>query len=226
MANYTLAPPPYQTVLDNAGNIVPNACIWTYVAGTTTPAATYSDALGTPNTNPIRADSAGRFTAYLQPGAGYLFVVEQPATPPAHGAVIRTQDNVVGVPAAAAVTSGTWLPSVGGSATYSQREGTWARVGPLVFARGALAITTLGTGLSFQIDGLPFPVAGRTPGAATNLTAATVAVVDYGVYADAGTTSLTTEAITGSGGTGSAGAGLLGNGTSIVVSITYLTAAP
>ena len=100
---YTLSPAGYQTVLDNAGAIVSNACVWTYRAGTTTPAATYSDALGTVNTNPIRTDSAGRFTAYLVPGVGYSFAYERPCTPPAHGVVLKTADNIVGTPAAPAV---------------------------------------------------------------------------------------------------------------------------
>ncbi len=101
---YTLAPPPYQTVLDNSGEIVNNACVWTYAAGTTTPVATYLDNMGTSNSNPIRSDSAGRFTVFLQAGVGYKFVYENPCTPPAHGSVLRTADNISGVPSSSATT--------------------------------------------------------------------------------------------------------------------------
>jgi hypothetical protein len=95
MANTgTQVPVLYQTVLDSNGHPVAGAKIYTYLAGTTTPTTTWTDAtLGTPNSNPIIADSAGRWSAYLQPGAGYKFVIQD-----ASGAAIRTIDNVVGLP--------------------------------------------------------------------------------------------------------------------------------
>lgn len=100
--NYAIAPTPYQTVLANNGLIVRGACVWTYVAGTTTPATTFSDNAGTANANPIQADSAGRFTAYLLSGSAYKFVFESACSPPSHGTVLRTADNISGVPASAA----------------------------------------------------------------------------------------------------------------------------
>jgi hypothetical protein len=99
----TVMPSPYQTVLSDAGLIISGALVWTYLAGTSTPQATYTDAsLTTPNSNPIVADSAGRFVAFLQPGASYKFVVETAAVPPAHGSVIRTVDLVSSIPSSAA----------------------------------------------------------------------------------------------------------------------------
>jgi hypothetical protein len=95
---YTLSPPPFLLAQSNSGVIINNACVWTYVAGTSTPATTYSDSSGTPNLNPIRSDSAGRFTAYLLPGSSYKFVYENPCVPPAHGSVIKTVDNIAAVP--------------------------------------------------------------------------------------------------------------------------------
>lgn len=99
---YTLAPSPFLMAFDNAGSIINNACIWTYTSGTSTPATTYSDSTGTTNANPIRSDSAGRFTAYLVPGTAYKFVYESACTPPAHGTTLRTADPVNGVPLSAA----------------------------------------------------------------------------------------------------------------------------
>ncbi len=98
---YTITPSPFQTAFSNAGVIINTACIWTYTAGTVTPATTYSDNLGTQNTNPIRTDSAGRYTAFLVVGASYKFVYEAACTPPAHGTVLRTADNISAVPSAA-----------------------------------------------------------------------------------------------------------------------------
>src|SRR2546425_11778069 len=60
--SYTISPPPYLLAQNNSGAIINNACVWTYNAGTTTAATTYSDNAGTANANPIRSDSAGRFT--------------------------------------------------------------------------------------------------------------------------------------------------------------------
>ena len=108
---YTLAPAPFQTFQDNSGIIINNGCVWTYAAGTTTPIATYSDNIGTSNTNPIRSDSAGRFTAYLLAGTSYKFVYESnTCSPPStHGTVLRTADNIGGVPASASSVDDTAL---------------------------------------------------------------------------------------------------------------------
>lgn len=99
---YTLAPPPFQTALDDSGRIIVGGCIWTYAAGTTNPIATYSSNAGAVNTNPIQADYAGRFTVYLLSGTNYKFQYEAACSPPAHASVLRTQDNISGVPASAA----------------------------------------------------------------------------------------------------------------------------
>ena len=96
MATGTLTPTPYHTVVDANGATVSGAKIYTYEAGTTTPAATWPSVTLTPgaeNANPIVADSSGRYVAYLSPGASYKFVITTSA-----GAGIRTQDNIGAVP--------------------------------------------------------------------------------------------------------------------------------
>lgn len=222
---YSLSPAGYQTVLNNSGDKVSNACVWTYAAGTTTPIATYSDASGTPNPNPIRTDPAGRFTAYLIPGTGYKFVFEQPCTPPGHGVVLKTADNIAGTPSASVVTTGTWIPSLGGTTTYSTQEGTYVRVGALVFARGYLAINTIGTGAINSINGLPFPAVGITPVNVSVFQSLFTAVVWIGGYITGGGTSMTLVALPAAG-TGMAFVTLFGNGTSLAVSVVYQTGAP
>lgn len=101
----TVTPTPYQTVLDTSGNPISGAKVCTYLAGTTTPTTTFTDStLGSANLNPIVTDSAGRFVAFLAPGAAYKFVY-QDATGTAHtcdGAVIKSVDNISAVPASAA----------------------------------------------------------------------------------------------------------------------------
>lgn len=117
MATGTLAPVPYQTVLDANGNPVAGAQISTYVAGTTTPLATYADVtLATPNTNPIVADAAGRFVAYLSSGASYKFAFAD-----ASGSSIKTVDNISAVPASSVnldVTATAGEPITAGEAVY------------------------------------------------------------------------------------------------------------
>lgn len=96
----TIMPSPFLTVLDNNGAIVNAGCVWTYSAGTSTPVTTWTDsAMAVPNANPIIADSAGRFTAYLLPGNSYKFAYENvPCSAGAHGTVLRTPDNITAVP--------------------------------------------------------------------------------------------------------------------------------
>ena len=92
----TLTPTPYQTVLDSDGNPVSGAKVTTYLAGTTTAAATYTTSTGdVANANPIVADSAGRFVAYLSAGASYKFVITD-----SDDVAIDTQDNILAVPGA------------------------------------------------------------------------------------------------------------------------------
>jgi hypothetical protein len=90
----TLTPTPYQTVLDSTGVAVSGAKITTYLAGTTTAASTYTTSVGdVANANPIIADSAGRFVAYLSAGASYKFVITDSAD-----VAVDEQDNILSVP--------------------------------------------------------------------------------------------------------------------------------
>lgn len=76
----------------NNGVPLNGGLIYTYDAGTTTPAATYtSSSGGTPNTNPIVLDSAGRTPAqiWLTAGSSYKFVLQTSA-----GVLIQTNDNI------------------------------------------------------------------------------------------------------------------------------------
>lgn len=94
MATGTLFPAIYQTVMDANGQPESGAKIYTYLAGTSTLATTWTnEALTVPSQNPIIADAAGRWYAYAQPGASYKFVITTSAD--VH---LRTRDNVSAVP--------------------------------------------------------------------------------------------------------------------------------
>jgi hypothetical protein len=81
---------------DNNGVILSGGKIFTYAAGTTTPQASYTSALGiTPHSNPIILDSAGRVPGgeiWLTDGLVYKFVIET-----ATSILIGTYDNITGV---------------------------------------------------------------------------------------------------------------------------------
>lgn len=77
---------------DNNGVPLNGGLIYTYDAGTTTPATTFTDSSGaTNNTNPIVLDSAGRTPAqiWLTAGASYKFILQTST-----GVTIKTDDNI------------------------------------------------------------------------------------------------------------------------------------
>lgn len=81
--------------LTDAGTPLTGGLLYTYAAGTTTPAATYTDSAGsTPNANPIVLDSAGRvpYEIWLTTGSSYKFVLKTSV-----GATVGTWDNIRGV---------------------------------------------------------------------------------------------------------------------------------
>lgn len=79
---------------DNNGNPLSGAKLYAYDAGTVTPKNTYSDTgLTTPNSNPIVADSAGRFGTIFLTTGNYKFELRTSAD-----VVVWTQDNVEGTP--------------------------------------------------------------------------------------------------------------------------------
>ena len=59
---------------------------------------------------------------------------------------------------------GTWLPSVGGNATYHNRNGAYTKIGRTVFLFGNIEINALGTGSTQFVSGLPFAANGGGTG--------------------------------------------------------------
>lgn len=93
MATATLAPYPAQFFTD-AGLVAASYKLYTYLAGTTTNAATFSDAnQGATNANPIILDSAGRASIFLDSSKSYKFVLKTAAD-----VTVWTRDGIGGVP--------------------------------------------------------------------------------------------------------------------------------
>lgn len=98
MATYTLTPDPYSYFTDDNGHPLVGGLIYTYAAGTSSPATTYANASGTANSNPVVLDAAGRAAIYLDPTLSYKYLVKTSA-----GALVRSADNILGVPTSAGV---------------------------------------------------------------------------------------------------------------------------
>lgn len=82
--------PPYAEFQDDNGNPLNGGKVYTYLAGTLTPQATYTDQGGlTANANPVVLDSSGRASIWLDNSVSYKFVVKTSAD-----VTIRTVDNV------------------------------------------------------------------------------------------------------------------------------------
>jgi hypothetical protein len=140
-----LAPALYQQIEDANGKPVAGAKIFTYQAGTTTPAVVYTDVnLSVPAANPIVADTAGVWSAYLVTAVGYKFVIQD-----ASGATLRTIDNVVGAYAPPTVAP----PPVVQVTTLTGTVNDFALTPNCRFLRvNAASVLTL-TGLSAGTDG-------------------------------------------------------------------------
>lgn len=87
----------------DAGTPLTGGLLYTYAAGTTTPATTYTDSAGAvANSNPIVLDAAGRvpYEIRLTAGGSYKFILKTSV-----GATIGTWDNIDGVNDVAAATA-------------------------------------------------------------------------------------------------------------------------
>ena len=82
-------------LFDNDGAILSGGLIYTYLAGTSTPQATYTSSVGnTANSNPIVLDSAGRipYDIWLSSNIKYRFVVQDSL-----GVQLSESDNIPGI---------------------------------------------------------------------------------------------------------------------------------
>jgi hypothetical protein len=92
MSAGTLAPYAFPQAFDDDGDPLDGGLLFTYLAGTTTPATTYTDAdLLVPNTNPIVLTAGGRFKIFLA-DLSYKFILQD-----ATGVVVDTTDPVTSI---------------------------------------------------------------------------------------------------------------------------------
>ena len=102
------------------GSPLVGGTLTTYLAGTTTPVATYQDmALTIANTNPITLDARGECVLWLDSAIVYKFVLKDGA-----GVIQWTQDSISGAAsqAAGAFVKGSDLAAVGGAALVGFKQ--------------------------------------------------------------------------------------------------------
>jgi len=81
------------------------------------------------------------------------------ATPSASGAGITfpaTQSASTDANTLDDYEEGTWTPSLGGTATYSFQGGLYTKIGRSVTTQGWLIVSSIGTGSTNDVSGLPF----------------------------------------------------------------------
>ena len=184
----TLTPSPYQTVLDSDGDPVSGAKVNTYLAGTTTAASTYTTSGGdVANANPIVADSAGRFVAYLSAGLSYKFVITTSAD-----VAVDEQDNVLAVPGSSVnldITGTAGEALAAGQVCYISATGDAAGTAGLWYLADAdLAYSSTGAvEIGIAVSAIAINTSGtiRIAGEATTATS-TVVGTPYYVSATAG----------------------------------------
>lgn len=136
--------------------------LYTYLAGTTTNAATYSDNLGTPNTNPVVLDADGQCNLFLDDNVSYRIILKNSA-----GVTQFDQDRVASISsaqvAALAVTVAataadvvTTAASRDASLAYSilsaaARDAALIQAG--VYATEPLGRAAVADGVAFKVQG-------------------------------------------------------------------------
>ena len=139
--------------------------LYTYLAGSSTPLATYTDSAGTvSNTNPIIMGTDGRppYEIWLTQGYNYKFVLTDSASN-----LIGTYDNIAGLSSYYGNT--TAVSAVTGTSPIAVTSGTT----PNVSFSGVLGRTNGGTGVASP------PVAFVHQITAQSITTATVTVIQY-----------------------------------------------
>ena len=195
MTSYTLSPVwgAGAQLFDNSGNVLTGGKIYTYEAGTTTPAVTYTNPLGNVfNSNPIIANASGRLDneIWLPVSGAYKFVLKD-----TNDVLIATYDNIPSIPQP---------PIVNDASSISYEQGYTVTAGAFTVGVNYL-ITNVGTtnfvaiGASANVVGVLFTATGAGSGTGTAKYSRTVqtklqesiSVLDFGAIGD-GTTDDTT----------------------------------
>lgn len=123
---------------------------------------------------------------------------------------------------------GTWTPSLGGTATYSQQAGAYTKIGNLCSLHWDLGCTLLGTGSTTAISGVPFtsiaaPLGVRFTGGMSYWNTLAVSVISLYPFIGLSAVVLGFFMSAASSISGTDGPALYGNGARTIGSTTYRT---
>jgi len=123
---------------------------------------------------------------------------------------------------------GTWTPSIGGTATYGTRWGTYTKIGNLVTITFNIGIDSIGTGSTGIISGLPFTISPSTAvndqsGFLSYFNAIATSVVFIALRGTLGGTTLFFSGLTAAGASVNNSLTVFQNGATIQAGMTYLT---
>ena len=183
MVVYTPMPWVLEQFLTSSARAAAGYQLFTYEAGTTTKLATYTDQVGTPATNPIILDGAGRPAApiLLQPQP-YKFVLAPPSDTDPPTSPDWTTDNIQAVPASSgnvdvsgvaglALALNEWVYLADGSGGTT--AGRWYKTDsdaalsstlPPVLGVVVAAAAGAGSSVTVRINGRLADTSGLTPG--------------------------------------------------------------
>ena len=114
---------------------------------------------------------------------------------------------------------GTWTPSIGGTATYNFRVGTYTKIGNIVYAVCVLSVNAIGTGSTTAISGLPFSSAARSQGSLAYFASLLNSVVFLSPYAEG--TSISFVGATAAAATVTDGIAIFKNSAYVILAVTY-----
>ena len=154
------------------------------------------------------------------------------------GATPTTSGTGITFPASASASSdantlddyeeGTWTPTVGGTSAYSVQVGRYVKVGRIVSCQGAMTLSSLGTGSTTQISGLPFTAVNTGSNGAGSCTfgywanSAVNTIALFGVVGNNDTT-IQMSGKASSGDTIDYQIGFFGNSTRVDFNLTYVS---
>jgi hypothetical protein len=118
---------------------------------------------------------------------------------------------------------GTWTPNVGGNATYSDQRGYYTKIGRQVTISFDIGVTTLGTGSTTNIGGIPFGVSstGENRGATGYFTGLAINVIGLTCYAANSLNNIYFNSMASAGTTANLNAAIFGNSARVQGSVTY-----
>jgi len=121
--------------------------------------------------------------------------------------------------------TGTWTPTLGGTATYLAQSGVYTKIGKLVKAHGVVYVNVIGTGSQTVIAGLPYAIdstGGGAVGEVPSFGGVATAVVSFALNVVG--TNITVSGLTAAATTNQAAITTFTNSTYFEFSVTYRTA--